>query len=143
MENVKMDIYFPNYLNDETKRCIKSTLEGLGVIDMKMSEIDNELLDIAGGKNAYTGQTVSVPSLSLEGVMRLNPDVIVQVWPGSENAAIDQTRIRESWKEMPGINAVRDGRLYVVTGDYVVIPGPRFITLLRDFVRILHPGVEN
>ena len=46
MKNVKMDIYFPNYLTDETKRCIKSTLEGLGVIDMKMSEIDNELLDI-------------------------------------------------------------------------------------------------
>ena len=46
MKTVKMDIYFPNYLTDETKKCIKSTLEGLGVIDMKMSEIDNELLDI-------------------------------------------------------------------------------------------------
>ena len=46
MKNVKMDIYFPNYLTDETKKCIKSTHEGLGVIDMKMSEIDNELLDI-------------------------------------------------------------------------------------------------
>ena len=46
MKTVKMDIYFPNYLTDETKKCIKSTLEGLGVIDMKMSEIDSELLDI-------------------------------------------------------------------------------------------------
>lgn len=46
MKNVKMDIYFPNYLTDEVKRCVKSTLESLGVIDMKMSEIDNELLDI-------------------------------------------------------------------------------------------------
>lgn len=46
MKNVKMDIHFPNYLTDEVKRCIKSTLESLGVKDMKMSEIDNELLDI-------------------------------------------------------------------------------------------------
>ena len=46
MKNVKMDICFPNYLTDEVKRCIKSTLESLGVIDMKMSEIDSELLDI-------------------------------------------------------------------------------------------------
>lgn len=46
MENVKMDICFPNYLTDEVKRCIRSTLESLGVIDMKMSEIDSELLDI-------------------------------------------------------------------------------------------------
>lgn len=46
MENVKMDIYFPNYLTDEVKKCIESTLESLGVKDMKMSEIDNELLDI-------------------------------------------------------------------------------------------------
>lgn len=46
MENVKMEIYFPNYLTDEVKRCIKSTLENLGVKDMKMSEIDSELLEI-------------------------------------------------------------------------------------------------
>lgn len=46
MKNVKMNIYFPNYLTDEVKRCVKSTLESLGVKDMKMSEIDNELLDI-------------------------------------------------------------------------------------------------
>lgn len=46
MKNVKMEIYFPNYLNDEVKKCIKSTLENLGVKDMKMSKIDNELLDI-------------------------------------------------------------------------------------------------
>lgn len=46
MKNVKMDICFPNYLTEEVKRCIKSTLESLGVIDMKMSEIDSELLDI-------------------------------------------------------------------------------------------------
>ena len=46
MKTVKMDIYFPDYLTDETKKCIKSTLGGLGVIDMKMSEIDSELLDI-------------------------------------------------------------------------------------------------
>ena len=46
MKNVKMKIYFPNYLTDEVKRCIKSTLENLGVKDIKMSEIDNELLEI-------------------------------------------------------------------------------------------------
>ena len=41
-----MEIYFPNYLTDEVKRCIKSTLENLGVEDIKMSKIDNELLEI-------------------------------------------------------------------------------------------------
>ena len=34
MKNVKMEIYFPNYLTDEVKRCIKSTLENLGVKDI-------------------------------------------------------------------------------------------------------------
>ena len=46
MKNEKMEIYFPNYLTEEVKRCIKSTLENLGVKDIKMSEIDNELLEI-------------------------------------------------------------------------------------------------
>ena len=46
MKNVKMEIYSPDYLTEEVKRCIKSTLENLGVKDIKMSEIDNELLEI-------------------------------------------------------------------------------------------------
>ena len=46
MKNVKMKIYSPDYLTEEVKRCIKSTLENLGVKDIKMSEIDNELLEI-------------------------------------------------------------------------------------------------
>ena len=46
MKNVKMEIYFPNYLTDEVKRCIKSTLENLGVKEIKMSKNDNELLEI-------------------------------------------------------------------------------------------------
>ena len=46
MKNVKMEIYFPNYLTDEVKRCIKSTLKNLGVKEIKMSKIDNELLEI-------------------------------------------------------------------------------------------------
>ena len=46
MKNVNKDIYLPNYLTDETKKCIKSTLEGLWVIEMKKSDIDNELLEI-------------------------------------------------------------------------------------------------
>ena len=46
MKNVKMEIYSPDYLTEEAKLCIKSTLESLGVKDIKMSKNDNELLDI-------------------------------------------------------------------------------------------------
>ena len=46
MKNVKMKIYSPDYLTEEVKTCIKSILENLGVKDIKMSEIDNELLEI-------------------------------------------------------------------------------------------------
>ena len=41
----------------------------------------NELLELAGGVNVYTDTAVKVPSVSAEGIIRMNPDAIIDIFP--------------------------------------------------------------
>ena len=41
-----------------------------------------------------------------------------------------------------GPSAERDRRIYILAGSHVPIPGPRFVEVLEDFARRLHPEVD-
>lgn len=94
--------------------------------------LHNELLEIAGGTNVVQNN-LSFSTLSKEAVIRLNPDIIIQLAPGMETSE-DPSK---PWKELHGINAVQHNRIYVLTGDHTCIPGPRFIQILDDFAEII------
>ncbi|MDF7799025.1 helical backbone metal receptor [Pontiellaceae bacterium B1224] len=94
--------------------------------------LHNELLELAGGTNVVQNK-LSFSTLSKEAVIRLNPDIIIQLAPGTE-APADPSK---PWKELSNINAVKDNRIYTLTGNYTCIPGPRFIQILDDFAGII------
>lgn len=94
--------------------------------------LHNELLGIAGGTNVVQNN-LAFSTLSKEAVIRLNPDIIIQLAPGTQ-APADPSK---PWQELPGINAVKNNRIHVLTGDYTCIPGPRFIQILEDFTQII------
>ena len=79
------------------------------------------------------------PALSGEGLLRLNPDVIIEMAPGIEERGLTARDVIADWKGLESIAAVRNHRVHVLSADYVTIPGPRFIEILRDVARILHP----
>ena len=96
------------------------------------ASLHNELLELAGGTNVVENN-LAFSTLSKEAVIRLNPDIIIQLTPGMkapENPF-------NAWKDLSGINAVQHNRIYVLTGDYTCIPGPRFIQTLDDFSEII------
>jgi iron complex transport system substrate-binding protein len=66
---------------------------------------------------------VSYPTLSLEGVLRLDPDVIVEFAPGRG----DPAPIAREWRGVPGLRAAVTGRVHVFTDDFLSVPGPRFV----------------
>jgi ABC-type Fe3+-hydroxamate transport system substrate-binding protein len=47
--------------------------------------------------------------------------------------------LMNEWKSVAGINALKNNRLHVISADYVFVPGPRFILLCKDLMRIIHP----
>ena len=102
----------------------------------------NDLIELAGGRNAYTGRTVSLPTVSPEGLHQLNPQVIVEMIPGLDTTRFDRQAFIRSWDFAAGVEAVSRGRIYVFTEEYVVRPGPRFILLAEQLARVIHPEAD-
>ena len=103
----------------------------------------DELITCAGGANAYSGYDIPYPALSAEGLMVLNPEIIIDLIPDLKERGLDEVDVRREWALITGIDAVKNGRIHVISADYAVIPGPRFILFLEDLARIFHPELFN
>ncbi len=99
----------------------------------------DELLELAGGVNVYKDDMIKFPVLSREGILALDPDVVLDLVPYVEEKGWSEADIKKEWKRLSTLRAVRYGRVYVLGSDYVTVPGPRFILLLEDMVRAIHP----
>ena len=102
----------------------------------------NDLIKLAGGQNVYQGTHIKVPSLSTEGLLKLNPDVIIDVFPESDNNVVNHQLVMQQWHSLPQINAVKHNRIYIVDQAYGSIPGPRVILLLQQMARMIHPEIN-
>jgi len=97
----------------------------------------DDLLRLAGGENVIRGNTMAVPTVSAEGLLALDPEVIIQVRDEEESRGISAEDIVAAWRSLPQLRAVQTGRVFVVSDDYATIPGPRFIKTLDRFASIL------
>jgi iron complex transport system substrate-binding protein len=82
------------------------------------------------------------PQISLEEVVRLNPDYLVfaSSGVGGEDSAekqLAELRSEAGWRELA---AVREGRV-VVVGDEIDLPAPGLIDAIEKLARRLHPNV--
>ena len=92
--------------------------------------IHSELLQIAGGDNVVKDARPSV-ALSREAIIRLNPELIIELTPGGSAS---------HWESLPSVEAVRNHRIHVLTGNYTTIPSPRnLMKTLNDLAEIILP----
>jgi len=97
----------------------------------------DELITIAGGENAIADSDAAYPLLTAESLLYLDPDIIVDLVPDLETSGLTAADVRAQWKTVPRLSPAHNERVYVISADYTVIPGPRFILLLEDLARIL------
>ena len=102
----------------------------------------NDLISLAGGVNVYQDSRLSVPSLSIEGIIQLNPDIIIDIYPEASDHNVDLQQVRQRWQSLKHINAVKNGHIYIIEESYATIPGPRVTLLLEQFARFIHPELE-
>ncbi|MFC1512359.1 ABC transporter substrate-binding protein [Candidatus Latescibacterota bacterium] len=102
----------------------------------------DELIGDAGGRNAYKGPAIAYPVLSMEGIISLNPDVIIDLVPPDQAVKTNKMQLAEAWASLGDVTAVRSGRVYVIDADYATVPGPRFISFLEDLTDIIHDREE-
>ena len=94
----------------------------------------SELLAAAGGDNVYGGD-IAFPRLSREAVIFLNPEVIIDIIPASE----DLEATRRDWRSLSSVSAIRNNRLHLFTDEGDSVPGPRSRRTLARLSRALHP----
>jgi iron complex transport system substrate-binding protein len=102
----------------------------------------DEMIRIAGGQNAFTKSEIAFPMLSLEGICRINPEIVIDMAPESGGKAVTDGAILAAWNRVGRIDAVRNGRVYLFRQDFAEIPGPRFIVILEHIAKVLHPELS-
>jgi iron complex transport system substrate-binding protein len=99
----------------------------------------DEMLRLAGADNVITGEKNRFPTLGIERVLSLNPDVVVDATGGAMREGISITEDLPGWRDL---RAVREGRLVVISDDRVLRPGPRVGAGLSILARALHPEAK-
>jgi iron complex transport system substrate-binding protein len=67
------------------------------------------------------------------------PDVIVEVRAAGLLEQREVVAERGIWSALAGLPAVRNNRIHFLTGQYLVVPGPRLAQATEAFARVLHP----
>lgn len=116
-----------------------------GLVDVYIAGADgffDKMIKLAGGENVYSQGSVRFPVVSTEGIMRMNPDVIVDLVSGLDQEHIQSENYLADWQSLANVEAVKQHRVYAFNRDYATVPGPRFIRFVEDLARLLHPEID-
>ncbi len=102
----------------------------------------SELLNIAGGENIAPGKAAEYPALSVEGILALNPEAIIELAGDDALVDIDVEAALAPWRRLPGLRAAERGQLHLLAGAHLTIPGPRAGETLLALARCLHPELD-
>jgi iron complex transport system substrate-binding protein len=104
----------------------------------------HDLLGIAGGVNVLAKSSLDYPRISMESIIRLDPDVVIDAGDMGDTPE-DRERHRVTtealWAAQTTVRAARTGRVHAVTSDIFVVPGPRVVEAAEAMARWLH-GVQ-
>jgi len=91
----------------------------------------NDILEIAGGLNVVKPGTSPYPSIDPEILADVNPEVIFQLLPDASPQVM--ARARQLWASMPNLNAVRNGRVYILNDPFLMQPSQHVGDLAEHF----------
>ncbi len=97
-----------------------------------------ELINMTGGKNVFADQKQAYPMISAEQIIGAAPDVIIE-FAGEAKGHGNIEKKKKDWAVFKSIPAVKNGRIYFLSGDHLLIPGPRIGKIAEDLVKVLHP----
>ena len=99
----------------------------------------HDLLDVAGGDDLFADITRESVQPSSETMIVRAPDVIIELRPGDQPAAAALQRERAVWNLLASVPAVRNNRVHLLYGDYLLSAGPRLGRAAETLARVLHP----
>jgi iron complex transport system substrate-binding protein len=100
----------------------------------------HEMLGIAGGVNVFADVEREAVQPSIETMLARGPEFILEVRAtGMLAPADDVSQAKRVWGALASVPAVKQGHIQILTGEYLVVPGPRVVQGTEAFARALHP----
>ncbi len=87
-------------------------------------------LRAAGGRNAVPADSRGQPRLSLEEVLRLDPDQIVLLVDSDVTGSVSPDAVLAAWRRLAPLTAVKKGRVGVVRAPGALDAGPRILDVV-------------
>ena len=98
----------------------------------------HQMIGLAGGINIAAGSPSAYPKLSLETVLKEDPEVLI--FPVGSMESIPKSEQQE-WNRWGNLSAVRNRQLRDVSSDALNRPGPRVVEGLEHLARAIHPEI--
>jgi iron complex transport system substrate-binding protein len=99
----------------------------------------HEILEAAGGANVFADVKRESVQPSQETLIARAPEVILEVRAAGLLEEREVASERSVWTALSSLPAVRNGRVHFLSGQYLVVPGPRLAQGAEALARALHP----
>ena len=96
----------------------------------------SQAIRIAGGINVFNDMKINYSSVSIETILKRNPDVIIELSVKSNLTKKRTADMKKQWSSYSFINAVKNKQIYFLKQSYILIPGPGIIKTIRLFNKI-------
>jgi len=100
----------------------------------------HDVLELAGGADVLAGMKQQSVDMSTEMILRTAPDVIIELHYGESLKPDRADGERRVWNTLASVPAVKNNRVYLLSGDEFVVPGPRIVVAAEKFADVLHPS---
>jgi iron complex transport system substrate-binding protein len=101
----------------------------------------NDLLERCGAVNVFTDET-AYASVTREGLMRLNPDIVIELIADYGMSNVDSGELLSQWDAFADLPAAREKKTAVIRGDFAFRAGPRYPRILKAFGMAINGGVR-
>lgn len=97
----------------------------------------HDMLDVAGGDDVFADVKRENVQLSAEGILARAPEMIMELHGTLAPQKVESER--RVWSALPSLPAVKNQRVQILVGEWLMIPGPRIVEATKAFADALHP----
>jgi iron complex transport system substrate-binding protein len=100
----------------------------------------HDMLELAGGTDIFGDIKRQNVQATTEMLLARGPEVIIEVHPAAGWTPARVKTEMNAWRGLPGLPAVKTGRIHILADDRLMVPGPRIVEAAKLLRSFLHPG---
>jgi iron complex transport system substrate-binding protein len=97
------------------------------------------MLLVAGGADVFADVKRESVQATTETILARAPEVILEIRPEDIPAGKELDEEMATWSRLASVPAVRNKRVYFITGQQMTVPGPRVADGIERMAKVLHP----